>query len=131
MHTVDAQTLLSQDSPDAWVLAILGDFKDNPASEVVHDIIIRLVQRLNEEPPRLREYIEMLEVLATNRDLSVNIREELDMLTIDFEKLPTYQMGMEKGIEKGIAKGIEKGKQEGKQEGRKASRKVPTPKLWQ
>ena len=118
MHTVDAQTLLSQDSPDAWVLAILGDFKDSPADELVNQILARLVQRLNEEPPRLREYVSMLEILATNRDLSVNIREQLDMLTIDFEKLPTYQMGMEKGIEKGIERGIEKGKQEGKQVGK-------------
>ena len=122
MHTVDAQTLLSQDSPDAWVLAVLGDFKDSPADEFVNQILARLVQRLNEEPPRLREYVSMLEILATNRDFSVNIREQLDMLTIDFEKLPTYQMGMEKGIERGIErgieKGIEKGKQEGKQEGK-------------
>ncbi|MFZ4704120.1 MAG: hypothetical protein ACOYMG_29085, partial [Candidatus Methylumidiphilus sp.] len=101
LHTVDSHALLCHDSPDAWVLAILGDFKDSPACEVVHEILARLVQRLGEEPPRLREYIEMLEVLAINRDLNMNIREELDMLTIDFEKLPTYQMGMEKGNEKG------------------------------
>ncbi len=71
---------------------------------------------MNDEPPRLREYVSMLEILATNRDLNLNIREELEMLTIEFEKLPTYQMGMEKGIEKGI----EKGKGEGKGEGIRA-----------
>jgi len=117
MHSVDAQTLLSQDSPDAWVLAVLGDFKDSQAGKVVNEILTRLVQRLNEEPPRLREYVSMLEILATNRDLSVNIREELDMLTIDFEKLPTYQMGMEKGKMEGKMEGKKEGKMEGKEEG--------------
>jgi len=106
MHTVDCQTLLQQDSPDAWVLAVLADFKSSPALEVVHGILARLVRRLSDEPPRLREYVSMLEILATNRDLNVSIREELEMLTIDFEKLPTYQMGMEKGIEKGREEGI-------------------------
>jgi len=109
MRTVDCQTLLRQDSPDAWVLAVLADFKGKPARKIVHDILARLVQRLNEEPPRLREYVSMLEILATNRDLSLNINEELEMLTIDFEKLPTYQMGMKKGIEKGIEQGREEG----------------------
>jgi len=112
MHTVDGQTLLEQDSPDAWVLAILCDFKDCPACEVVHGILARLVHRLSDQPPRLREYVSMLEILATNRDLNLNIREELEMLTIEFEKLPTYQMGMEKGLERGK----EEGKQEGKEE---------------
>jgi len=31
------------------------------------------------------------------------------MLTIDFEKLPTYRMGMKKGIQEGIEKGREEG----------------------
>lgn len=109
MRRIDCQALLRQDSPDAWVLAVLADFKTCPAREIVHDILARLVHRFNQEPPRLREYVGMLEVLATNRDLNIDIDEELEMLTIDFEKLPTYRMGMKKGIEKGIEKGREEG----------------------
>jgi predicted transposase/invertase (TIGR01784 family) len=47
--------------------------------------------------------------IISNRNLNVNISEEFEMLSIDFEKLPTYRMGMKKGMEQGIEKGIEKG----------------------
>jgi len=109
MHRVDCHALLAEDAPEAWVLAVLCDFKDCPPRQVVHEILQRLLSRLHDEPPRLREYVNMLEILATNRNLNLNISEEFDMLTIDFEKLPTYQMGMKRGIEQGIEKGIEKG----------------------
>jgi predicted transposase/invertase (TIGR01784 family) len=46
-----------------------------------------------------------LEILGSNRDLGVDIEEELAMLTIDFEKLPTYRMGLKKGKEEGIEEG--------------------------
>jgi predicted transposase YdaD len=108
MRTIDCQTLLQQDSPDAWVLAVLADFKTYPARDIVQDILARLMQRLHDQPPRLREYVSMLEILASNRDLNLNISEEFEMLRIDFEKLPTYQMGWKKGMERGIEKGIEK-----------------------
>lgn len=98
-------TLLRQDSPDAWVLAILCDFKDAQPREVVHNILARLQERLGENLPRLREYVDMLDILASNRELNLDIREELDMLTIDVEKLATYQLGMEKGMEKGMKEG--------------------------
>lgn len=47
----------------------------------------------------------MLDILVSNRDLNINIREELNMLTIDMEKLAAYQMGMQRGIEKGMEAG--------------------------
>ncbi|MGH8558478.1 MAG: Rpn family recombination-promoting nuclease/putative transposase [Methylococcales bacterium] len=112
MSKVDCKGLLSHDSPDAWVLAILCDFKGRTAHEMVHTILTQLVERLTDQPPRLREYMSMLEILAANRNLEINISEEFEMLRIDFEKLPTYQMGMKKGLEKGIGKGIEIGAHE-------------------
>ena len=117
MHRVDCRSLLDNDSPDAWVLAVLCDFKDCTPRETVHAILTRLVERLGSNPARLREYVSMLDILAGNRDLNLNIREELDMLAIDVEKLATYQMGLEKGIEKGLEKGIEKGMEAGLEKG--------------
>jgi predicted transposase YdaD len=102
MRQVDCQLLLQQDSPDAWVLAVLCDFQNLKPREIIHTILSRLVGRLHDQPPRLREYIEMLDILAGNRDLNLNIREELTMLNLDIEKLATYQIGMEKGVAKGI-----------------------------
>jgi len=98
MREMDSQTLPDQDSPDAWVLAILCDFKGRAPQAFVHAILTRLVGRMGGNPPRLREYVEMLDILATNRDLNVNIKEELEMLTVDIEKLAVYQMGVEKGL---------------------------------
>ncbi len=63
------------------------------------------MDRLSEEPPRLREYVSMLEILASNRELNLNIEEELEMLSIDYEKMPTYRIGMKKGVQQGLEQG--------------------------
>jgi predicted transposase/invertase (TIGR01784 family) len=58
---------------------------------------------------RLRDCLQMLEILADNRHLSVNIQEAYEMLRIDIERLPSYQKGMRQGMEKGMEKGMEQG----------------------
>ena len=98
-------------------MAVLCDFKDRLPRTVIHEILTRLMERLHEAPPRLREYVEMLEILSTNRDLNLNIEEELEMLTIDLEKLPSYRIGERRGLEKGMEKGIEKGIERGIERG--------------
>ena len=92
-------------------------FKDRLPREIVHIILARLVERYADNPPRLREYVDMLDILGTNRDLNIDISEELKMLVIDVEKLATYRIGMEKGMEKGMAKGIEIGMEKGIEKG--------------
>jgi predicted transposase YdaD len=89
--------------------AVLCDFQGQSAQEIVHAILTRLVGRVGDNPPRLREYVEMLDILATNRDLNLNIKEELEMLTVDIEKLAVYQIGLDRGVHKGIERGIEEG----------------------
>ena len=112
LHAVDCGEFLGQDSPDAWVLAVLCDFGPRASRAVVHDILARLQQRFTERPARLREYVEMLEVLADNRDLELDIYEELSMLNVNIEKLASYRIGMERGEAKGIEEGMEKGAHE-------------------
>ena len=43
----------------------------------------------------------MLEILADNRHLTLNLQEAYAMLQINLERLPSYQKGMEKGMEEG------------------------------
>jgi predicted transposase/invertase (TIGR01784 family) len=117
MHQVDCDDFLRQESPDAWVLAILCDFKDKLPRDIIHAILTRLTRHFGKSQNRLREYVNMLDILSSNRDLNIDIFEELKMLTIDVEKLATYRLGMEKGMEKGMKKGIEEGIEEGKQKG--------------
>lgn len=107
MHRVDCHTLLQHDSPDALVLAILCDFQHRSPREMIHTILTRLITTFRDNPSRLREYVSMLDVLASNRDINVDIQQELAMLTIEIEKLPTYQMGMEKGREEGLEEGAQ------------------------
>ena len=102
MRQVDCADLIARDDPDALVLAVLCDFRDREPRAVVRHIFGRLRSLLGENPKRLREYLGMLEVLSENRDLRDYIKEAEVMLTqVDVEKLPSYELGMEKGMEKG------------------------------
>jgi flagellar biosynthesis/type III secretory pathway protein FliH len=114
MHNIDCTTLIRRDNPDALVLAILCDFKGNDPQEVVNFIVLRLSELLHDNPKRLREYLSVLSILSENRDLQPLIKEAGNMLTkVNVEKMPFYQLGMEKGIEKGIEKGMKKGMEKG------------------
>jgi flagellar biosynthesis/type III secretory pathway protein FliH len=74
----------------------------------------------------------MLEELSELRNLQNTIKEaEMGLMSIKWEDLPSYEIGMEKGfeagmqqgIEEGIQKGIQKGMQEGIQKGMQEERK--------
>ena len=110
MHTVDCQALLTQDTPDVLVLSILCDFKQRPARDVVHFIIGRLQQLTANNEARFREYMRMLEILSTNRNLAETIKEEEKMLSqVQYTQLPSYQLGLEIGESRGEARGEAKG----------------------
>ncbi len=114
MRQVDCATLLEEDNPDALVLAILCDFREREPRGVVQHIFQRLQDLLGDHPKRFREYLDMLEILSENRNLRDYIKEAEAMLTrIDIEKLPSYELGLEKGMEKGLEKGLEKGMEKG------------------
>lgn len=94
MHTVDCSLLLTQDTPDALVLAILCDFKGKPEQEMVNYIVLRLRELMGEDESGFRNYFEMLETLAENRDLQTNIEEAEKMLTeVDITKFASYRWG--------------------------------------
>lgn len=75
MHTVDCNLLITQDTPEALVLAILCDFKGQDAQEIVNYIVLRLRQLTADNEQAFRNYYEMLETLADNRDLQANLDE--------------------------------------------------------
>jgi len=115
MKNIDCDKFIKMDTPDALVLAILCDFKDKDTQEVVNYIIKRLKEKSKNNDKMFREYMLMLEELSENRNLKEHIKKGEEMLTqINYEKLPSYELGLEKGIEKGIQKGREEGKREAK-----------------
>lgn len=96
MHTVDCQTLLERNTPEALVLAILCDFKGRPADAVVREIGTRLRLLLHNDDKGFLDYFSMLEILGQNRDLEQPLKETKTMLTqIDVSRLPSYQWGRE------------------------------------
>lgn len=114
MHTVDYRALLEQNTPDALALAILCDFHGAQERDVVRDILNRLRKVTGENETVFRDYLLMLEILSTNRDLRQILQEEEAMLSdVKYSDLPSYGLGMQKGMEKGIEKGMEKGMEKG------------------
>lgn len=107
MHEIDYHVFMAQNTPDALVMAILCDFKDSNTKEVVHEIISRLMELTQEDKKSLREYIRMLEILASNRHLDFDIQEEFEMLEIEIEKLPSFVMGQKKEREENKKKFLE------------------------
>jgi hypothetical protein len=106
MHLVDCQDLLTQDKPEALVLAILCDFKGRPAREVIHFIIERLQQLTANNESGFREYLRMLEILSTNRDLEKAIEEEETMLSqVKYSQLPSFNIGLKQGLVEGKLEG--------------------------
>ena len=114
MHQIDCSVFLTQDKPEALILAILCDFKHKNKRQVIREILTRLQQLTRNNETQYRDCLLMLEVLSENRNLSHEIKEEERMLSaIKLEDLPSYEIGIERGFERGIERGIEKGFEDG------------------
>ena len=109
--------MYASNQPDALVLAILGDFGDDDPQMVVTRLVEKLRRLTDPDEGRLRECLAMLEILADNRHLALNLQEAYAMLQINLERLPSYQKGLEKGMEQGMEQGMEKGMEQGMEEG--------------
>jgi len=109
MHDIDYKMFMEQESPDALVMAILCDFKGEPIKNVIHQLLTKLIRLTQNDSKMLREYISMLEIMASNRDININIKQEFEMLHIEVEKLPSFLMGEERGREEGRKEGRKEG----------------------
>ncbi|NJO17523.1 MAG: hypothetical protein HC877_17840 [Thioploca sp.] len=111
--------MMQQNSADALILAVLCDFQEIEPRTVVREILHRLMTLQPDDPKGLREYLSMLEVLASNRDLNLDIKQEFEMLEIEIERLPSFLIGEERGFQQGIERGIEQGIERGIEQGLK------------
>jgi len=69
MKSIDCEELLSLNTPEAVVLAILCDFKDKNKQEVVNEIV-RKVYQLSKNRQEFLKNIEILTIFSTNRNLA-------------------------------------------------------------
>jgi predicted transposase/invertase (TIGR01784 family) len=123
---IDCSYFLNTNSPDAIVLAILCDFKDKKPIEVSKNILLKLHQLLDEK--EFRRYVIMLEELSELRNLQNTIKEaEVGLMSIKWEDLPSYEIGMEKGFEVGMQQGIQQGIQEERKKMLKAMIELGVP----
>ena len=56
-----------------------------------------------------KDYLKKVNILSTNRDLENEVKKGAEMLSVNIEKTPFYQMGVEEGIKEGIREGIREG----------------------
>ena len=116
MKNIACEDFLQSKDPSAISLSILCDFKDRDKQEVVNTILRKLISTCKDET-EFRSHLKMVEVLSTNRDLEDKVRKGEEMLTVDIERIPSYNIGLERGIKKGIEEGIERGIERGIEKG--------------
>ena len=112
--TIPCESFLQSSDPSAIVLSILCDFEEYDKQVVVNTILKRLKELSDGD--EYKNYLKMINVLSTNRNLEDEVEKGVQMLTVDIEKTPFYKIGIEKGMERGIEKGIQRGIEKGKQE---------------
>ena len=100
MRDLPCESFLYSDDPLALVLAMLCNFEGKDKQMVVNTILKRL-KELNDERS-YRDYLKMVNVYSTNRGLEKEVEKGVEMLTVDIEKTPFYQIGMKKGFKEGI-----------------------------
>ena len=103
MSALDYREFMVNDSPSALALAILCDFKEQPAEIVFETLLQRLKTLLADTPDDLLDYLKIMEFLSIDRDLESVFRiKESEMLSsINIERMPSYQMGVERGEKRG------------------------------
>jgi hypothetical protein len=99
IRDIPCESFLYSDDPSALVLAMLCDFEGKDKQMVVNTILKRL-RELNDEQ-EYRNYLKMVNVYSTNRGLEKEVEKGVEMLTVDIEKTPFYQIGINRGIEQG------------------------------
>ena len=125
MNALDYREFIGDGSPSALALAMLCDFKEQPAESVFEILLHRLTTLLADAPDDLLNYLKIMEFLSIDRDLEsvFKIKEAEVLSAINIERMPSYQMGMEAGQMEGIKTGMQQGMQRGMQQGVKQGMK--------
>ena len=92
---IPCESFLYSDDPSALVLAMLCDFEGKDKQMVVNTILKRL-RELNDDI-EYKNYLKMVNVFSTNRNLEKEVKKGVKMLTVDIKKTPFYQIGAEEG----------------------------------
>jgi len=111
MRNIPCEALLQSNDPSAVALSILCDFEGKDKQTVVNTILLRLKELSNES--EYPNFLKILNIYSTNRNLENEVEKGVQMLTVDIEKTPFYKIGERKGIERGLQDGIQQGIEKG------------------
>ncbi len=95
VRDIACEDLLYHSNPSAVALSILCDFKDKDKQVVVNTILQRVKELTKDDKREYRNYLKKISILSTNRDLEKEVKKGMNMLTVDIEKTPLYQIGAE------------------------------------
>lgn len=107
MKNIPCEEFLNSNDPSAVALSILCDFEGKDKQLVVNTILKRL-KELTSDELEFRSKLRVVEILSTNRDLEDEVKKGEYMLKVDIEKMPSYNIGLERGMQKGIEQGMQK-----------------------
>ena len=96
------RTLLASDVPEEIMLAILSDFQNEDPTEVVRQVLERLL-KASADKTKLQRYIRQLTVLAQLRSLREETQKQIRTMPITFDitKDSLYIQGKQEGKEEG------------------------------
>jgi len=103
MRDIACEELIQSNDPSAIALSILCDFKGQDKQTVINTIL-RKLRELNDDNA-FEKYLEIVTLYSTNRGLEENVKQGVEMLTVDIEKIPFFQDGVKIGLKQGIEKG--------------------------
>ncbi len=116
LHELDTNSLLSSQTPEQIILAILSNYPSERIEAVLRLIVSKL-KEITTSSGSLDKYLRQLIMLSRLRKIEAitnKIIEEMSLL-VDIEKDTFYIKGIEKGIEKGKLEGKLEGIEEGSQ----------------
>ncbi len=102
IRDIDCQELIQSNDPSAIALSILCDFKGQDKQTVINTIL-RKLRELNDDHA-FEKYLEMVTLYSTNRGLEENVKQGVEMLTVDIEKIPFFQDGVKLGAKEATFK---------------------------
>ncbi len=108
---IDYKQWIASNIPEEILLAVLGDFQEKGALQVLKQIISKLI-KLIDDTGTLQKYIRQLVIFARYRNLIIETEQTLKSMgiTYDIEKDTFFQRGVEKGRKQGKLEGIKEGK---------------------
>ncbi|MBL7815049.1 MAG: hypothetical protein JNL70_08565 [Saprospiraceae bacterium] len=110
------QDFLNSNKPEAIIMAILADFKEESSEKIIEKVLAKLVETVQSRL-LLSKYVVQLQVLSNLRNLQPEVFEIVKKIPmifdIDLSKDPMFKEAIDKGHEIGLEKGLKKGLEKG------------------